>query len=134
MPTFQEHRQAAVTSLELMTSQTNAIAGPETGEEWGSAGTKYAEKSALALEIARNPENGTEQWLQAVTLLNDCYRLAADAEQEASENAADQDHQASIENACEWARQRAAEAAQKATTAAAWLEGYYEGKKEQAAG
>lgn len=130
MPTFQEHRQAAGTSLELMTGATNALAGPEYGEEWGSAGAQYAEKGALALAIARDPESDMEQWLKAVTVLKECCNLATDAERKASEEATDQDQQATIESACEWARQRAAQAVQNVTTAAAWLEGYHEGRKE----
>ena len=133
MPTFQEHRQAAVTSLELMTGATNALAGPEAADEWGGAGAEYAEKGALALAIARNPESDLKQWLEAVTLLKECHKLATDAERNASEEATDQDQQATIESACEWARQRAAEAVQNVTTAAAWLEGYHEGRKKPTA-
>ena len=132
MPTFQEHRQAAVTSLELMAGATNALSGPEAGEEWGDAGAQYAEKGALALAIARNPESDTEQWQEVVTLLQECRNLATAAEEKASEEATDQDQQDSIENACEWARRRAYEAMQEAATAAAWLEGFREGRQGQA--
>ena len=131
MPTFQEHRQAAVTSLELMTGATNALAGPEAEEEWGDAGAQYAEKGALALAIARNPESDMEQWQEAVTLLQECRSLATAAEEKASEHATDEEQQDNIENACEWARRRAAEAMHKTAMAAAWLEGFREGRQER---
>ena len=132
MPTFQKHRQAAVTSLELMTGATNALADPEAGEEWGDAGAQYAEKGALALGIARNPESDMEQWMEAVTLLKECRNLATAAEEKASEHATDEEQQDNIQNACEWARRRAYEAMQEAATAAAWLEGFREGRQGQA--
>lgn len=39
-----------------MTGATNALAGPEAGEEWGDAGAEYAEKAHWRWRLPATPK------------------------------------------------------------------------------
>ena len=125
---FEAHRKEALTAIRFLTGPHNPMTLAK-GERGSPAVLRYNQNGRQALKLAERQPSEEQDWPRILNLLQECRELAAAAQQELQAEVSDPEAIETIEVECAYAEGQANEAIREAKTAAAYVEGYYEGLK-----